>query len=469
MNRLFWKILFSFWLSLLLIISALSLPNWLQQRKTQELENQLVAHPLSIVTIKAAATTFRHGGKPALMQMLSEQEAEAPHTMQIYALDQHNRELLGRTVHSDTVKAVRLYETDELSFPIVRQVTNGRETLTLFAPWAGQFPEFNQQSHLNFSKKHQDDLLILLGILIASFGASVFLTWYLVRPIQILGQGFQHLASGDFTHRVSATIGQRRDQLADLGQAFDQMATQLQALMNQKTKLVDAQKHLLNDVSHELRSPLTRLNMSIALARQQPERMYSSLERIEQEAERLNKLVGEILTLSKLEAGISKTELEYIDLIAMLEMLVEATRFEASAQQQTIELQNALHIEELLIRANGDLLYRALENIVRNAIQHTTEHTHIQISLSLEQNYLNITITDNGSGLPQQELETIFDSFYRSSQSNQEQGYGLGLAIAKRAILFHDGSIRAQNSPKGGLQITILLPYISDSSAITTL
>lgn len=468
MSRLFWKILFSFWLSLLLIIGALSLPNWLKQQNTQRIEAQLIAQPSSIVSIKAAANTLIYGGKSALLNLLKEQHAEAPKSMQIYVLDQNNHELLGRAVDQATLQAVRAYQAEELSFPILRQVTEGTENYLLFAPWSGQFPAFNQKYHFNFSKKHQDDLLILLGILAASFCASVFLTWYLVRPIQILEQGFQHLASGDLAHRVSAAIGQRRDQLADLGQAFDQMATQLQALMTQQTKLVDAQKHLLNDVSHELRSPLTRLNMSIALAQQQPERIHSSLERIEQEAERLNKLVGEILTLSKLEAGLTNPELEYIDLIAMLEMLVEAARFEANARQQSIELANTLELEELLIRANGDLLYRALENVVRNAIQHTAEHTQTHIGLSLEHHHLKITVSDNGTGLPEQELASIFDSFYCSSQSTQEQGYGLGLAIAKRAILFHGGSIRAQNRPTGGLQMIISLPYSADSTSITT-
>jgi two-component system OmpR family sensor kinase len=458
LNRLFWKILFTFWLSLLVIIGLLSLPNWLQQQKTQQLEDQLIAHPLSIVAIKAAATTFKHGGQAALIQMLREQEAEAPKTMQIYALDQHNRELLGRTVSNATIQAVRRYQADELSVPIVRQVTHERETLSLFAPWTGQFPEFNQKHHLNFSKKHQDDLLVALAIIIASFLASTLLARHFARPVQILERGFQALSTGQLSCRVAAEIGNRRDELADLGSAFDRMAQQLQQLLDQQKNLVDAQKNLLNDVSHELRSPLTRLNMSIALARQQPERLQLSLERIEQEAERLNKLVSEILTLSKLEAGINSHSLEYIDLITLLNMLVEASRFEAMTNQQSIDLQNHLNQEELLIHANGDLLYSALENIVRNAIQHTPAHSSIKIQLQQNQQQLQLLIEDNGAGLPADELDSIFESFRRSSQTQQNKGYGLGLAIAKRAIIFHGGRIQAKNRVEGGLQIEIILP-----------
>lgn len=458
MNRLFWKILFAFWLSLVLIIGALSLPNWLKQQKTQQLENQLVANPLSIIAIKAAALTFKHGGTAALTQMLTEQEAEAPATLQIYALDRDNRELLGRTVSNDTIQAVRLYPADQLSFPIIRQATHEVETLTLFAPWSGQFPEFNQKHHRNFSKKHQDDLLVVLGIIIASFLASIFLARHFAHPVKILERGFKGLATGQLTYRVAADIGNRRDEFADLGLAFDHMALKLQQLLDQQKKLMDAQQHLLNDVSHELRSPLTRLNMSIALARQQPERLQLSLERIEQEADRLNKLVDEILTLSKLEAGINSHTIEYIDLITLLNMLVEASRFEAAANQQTIHLQNPSNLEELLIRANGDLLYSALENIVRNAIQHTPVHSIITIRLKHTQEQLSILIEDNGAGLPEDELDSVFESFRRSSQVQQNNGYGLGLAIAKRAIMFHGGHIQAKNRATGGLQIEILLP-----------
>ena len=437
------------------------MPNWLKQQRTQQIETQLVAHPLSIIAIKAAATTFSHAGKTALTQLLTEQESEAPATMQVYALDQHNQELLGRKVSAGTLKAVRLYQMQQLSFPIIRQASHHTETLTFFAPWSGQFAEFNQQYHFNFSQKHQNDLLVALGVIAASFLASTFLAAYFARPVKILDRGFRALAAGELNCRVAADIGKRRDELADLGFAFDRMAQQLQQLLDQQKSLVDAQKHLLNDVSHELRSPLTRLNMSIALARQQPERLSTSLERIEQEAERLNKLVGEILTLSRLEAGIASHATEYIDLIALINLLVEACHFEASANQQTLDVQNHLHLEELLIRANGDLLYRALENIVRNAIQHTPAHSTITITLAHHQEQLQIVVEDNGAGLPDNELDIVFESFRRSSQAEQNKGYGLGLAIAKRAILFHDGSIQASNRSTGGLKLEILLPWQS--------
>lgn len=457
MNRLFWKILLTFWLSLLSIISVLALPSWLQQRHMQQVETELIANPLSIISIKAAALTFEYSGTPALVNLLKEQHDEAPDAMQIYALDPQNRELLGRLVDEKTLKAVHAYPATDLSAPIIRLITKGTEQFILFAPWSGQFAKFNNKHLIHFSKRHQDDLLEILAILVASFFASAFLAWYFAHPVQVLESGFQALAVGDLNCRVAAKIGNRRDELANLGQAFDNMAEQLHHLISQQTKLVDAQRNLLNDVSHELRSPLTRLNMSIALARQQPERLQTSLERIEQEAERLNKLVGEILTLSKLETGLTHHEQGYIDLIALLEMLMTATNLEATAHHQLLKLYKP-DVEELLIRANGDLLYRAVENIVRNAIQYSPPYTAIDVWLTLEQGHVSISIEDQGLGLPDNELEHIFEAFYRSSQSNQNNGYGLGLAIAQRAIHCHSGSINAQNKATGGLKIQILLP-----------
>lgn len=461
MNRLFWKILLVFWFSLLSIINVLALPSWLKEQHTQQVATELIANPLSIISIKAAALTFKHGGKSALVNLLTEQHEEAPDAMQVYALDPQNRELLGRHVDPLTLQAVHVYPASDLSIPILRLVTQGNEQFILFAPWSGQFSAFTNKQLLHFSQKHQDDLLELLAIVIASFVASAFLARYFAHPVKVLESGFKALATGDLNCRVANTIGKRQDELANLGLAFDTMAEQLQNLISQQTTLVDAQRNLLNDVSHELRSPLTRLMMSIALARQQPERLNTSLERIEQEAERLNKLVSEILTLSKLETGLSQPEKTYIDLIALLQMLIPTLNLEATAQQQCLKL-HLPAIEELIICANGELLYRAIENIVRNAIQYSPPHTSIELWLELQQTQVAIRVEDQGLGLTTHELTHIFEAFYRGSKTKQVNGYGLGLAIAKRAISFHGGSIQAQNKITGGLQIQILLPLTED-------
>lgn len=463
MNRLFWKILLTFWLSFVLLLGLLSLPNWWQQQRRQALETELVSLPLSIVTIKAAANTFLYGGQVALENMLREQQREAPNAMQIYALDAYNQEILGRPIPTNTLATVRGYQAEQIDHPVIRTVQHHTEEWTLFAPWSGQFPEFSTQHHINLNKKHGDDLLTFLGAIIASFFASSFLAWYFSHPVQVLGQGFQALAMGQLDYRVAPLIGKRRDELADLAQSFDGMAAQLEALLISQKQLMAAQRHLLQDVSHELRSPLTRLNMSIALARQQPERLESSLTRIEQEAERLDQLVDEVLTLAKLESGLAIANDEYLDLLALLAMLVEASSFEVAHTHRHIKWQSSLMLEVLIIQGNGELLYRALENIVRNAIHHTPPHTEVSICLGIDNQQLSIVIEDEGTGIPEAELDKIFEPFQRGSQSTHKSGYGLGLAIAQRAINFHHGQIVASNKATGGLRIQILLPWIKHS------
>ena len=229
------------------------------------------------------------------------------------------------------------------------------------------------------------------------------------------------------------------------------MATQLQNLM-------DSQRRLLHDVSHELRSPLARLQVSIGLARQQPERFNETLDRIEHEAGRLDKLVGEVLTLSRLESGVPQAMDEYLDILELLDAVVDDARFEANALHRRVAFHSDID-DSLVIQGHGELLYRAIENVVRNAVHHTPTDTQVTLSVSREATQLRITVDDQGSGVPVEELETIFQAFQRSASGSQTRnGYGLGLAIARRAIESHGGQIRALNRPEQGLRVEIMLP-----------
>jgi len=247
------------------------------------------------------------------------------------------------------------------------------------------------------------------------------------------------------------------------------MATQLQSLVETQQHLMASQQRLLHDISHELRSPFTRLNMSIALARQQPAYLTKSLKQIEQEAERLECLVNEVLTLARLEAGISTDMDSFVDIRLLLQTLIEIVEFEALALQRHIQLIHDLPDEGYLIPGNAELLYRTLENLLRNAIQHTppTGTVLLRVSGHALPNALQIYVEDQGNGVPETELANIFKPFHRLSASsiNNHEGYGLGLAIAYRAIIAHQGSIIANNREEGGLSVQIILPCISTSSA----
>jgi signal transduction histidine kinase len=286
--------------------------------------------------------------------------------------------------------------------------------------------------------------------LIASLLCAAGLAWYFAKPIRHLRSAFTAATEGNLDTRVGNAMGGRRDELADLGTDFDRMTERLQALMA-------AQKRLLHDVSHELRSPLARLQAAMGLARQQPGRLEDSLDRIEREGERMNELIGELLTLSRLEAGVSVPQ-EMLDLGELLGEIVEDARFEGAARQVGIDFATA---PKLVVQANPELLHRALENIVRNALRFSPTGTNLQIDAKLDApGKIRLQIADHGEGVPESELEAIFTPFYRGRNMATGDGYGLGLAIARQVITAANGEIAARMRPDGssGLLIDIVLP-----------
>lgn len=291
-------------------------------------------------------------------------------------------------------------------------------------------------------------LLPMLAGLLASLLCAAGLAWYIAKPIRHLRQAFDAAAKGDLEVRVSPSMGGRRDELADLGHDFDRMTEHLQVLMA-------GQKRLLHDVSHEMRSPLARLQAAIGLARQQPARMADSLQRIEREGERMNLLVGELLTLSRLEAGVTGA-LENVDMGELLAGIVEDARFEGAAQQIDIVYAPGEMAE---IRANPELLHRAVENVVRNALRFSAAGGAIYIAAGrVDGEHFKISIGDDGPGVPDSQLENIFKPFFRGDAQNTAGGYGLGLAIAQRVIAAVNGKIQAKNKGSGGLLVEIDLP-----------
>lgn len=452
LGRLFWKILLTFWLTLVVASGTAALAVWWHHRALQSVAEDVVIRPSSILSVQAAANTFRFGGQAAVYNMLLEQSQEAPKNLQVYAVDANNKELLGRAVPAAALARIRNSVKLKVDPPIARSAQSQEQELIFFAPLSGQFPEFQKPNRLPPRYRDLTWPWYLSG-LIVSFISSFLLAWHFSKPVRLLRKAFKSIAQGDLNTRISPEIGWRRDEIADLGHDFDHMASQLQNLMT-------SQRRLLHDVSHELRSPLARLQVSIGLARQQPEQTQATLERIEHEAERLNELVGEVLTLSRLEAGVATSTDEYVDVLELLDTVVDDARFEASALKRSVVLHSS-DDASLIIPAHGELLYRALENVVRNALYHTPPETTVTVTAYQNKvtNTLHITVDDQGGGVPFDEIELIFEPFQRSGKGKHEyQGYGLGLAIARRAIDSHHGSIRANNRPEGGLRISIELP-----------
>lgn len=289
-------------------------------------------------------------------------------------------------------------------------------------------------------------LLPSLGALLASLACALVLAWYFAKPIRHLRRAFDAAAEGNLAVRIGGDMNGRRDELADLGRDFDRMTERLCALM-------DAQRDLLHDVSHEMRSPLARLQAAIGLARQQPARVEDSLGRIERESQRMNLLVGELLTLSRLDAGVTG-EQECVDMGELLGNIIEDARFEGAARQLRVDFV-AGEMPEIL--ANAELLHRAIENVLRNALRHSPDGGLIRVEAGLFGEIFRLTITDQGPGVPALELERIFNPFFRGLQQASGDGYGLGLAIAKRVIIGLNGRIHAANVVAGGLRVEIVL------------
>lgn len=274
---------------------------------------------------------------------------------------------------------------------------------------------------------------------------------YLTRPLAWLREAMGQVAQGRFDVRVKPRLGKRRDEIVELAEDCDRMAGQLKAL-------VQAQQNLLHDISHELRSPLTRMHAAIGLMRQQPDRL-DMLERVERESRRMDDLIEQLLTLARAQARQGNRDFASVDVVELLAQIVEDARFEAGMKQ----CQVSLHAQgTFLIHGHEELLYRAFENIIRNAVRYAAAGTEVLVQASLAPGgqWLQVSVSDHGPGVEPARLQRIFEPFDRGTDDSGD-GFGLGLAIAQRAIALHGGSITALAADSGGLRVRIELPQAS--------
>ncbi|ATI80828.1 HAMP domain-containing sensor histidine kinase [Sphingobium yanoikuyae] len=301
------------------------------------------------------------------------------------------------------------------------------------------------------------------NIMPLSIGASVSLlfsaglAWYLARPLTHLSRGFRDVAAGQLATRLQPVVGSRRDEIADLTREFDSMAAQLE-------QLLASQERLLHDVSHELRSPLARLQVAVGLLRQSPDRLPEMLARLDQETERLDQLIGEVLTLARLKSGMAELSATRVDVIDLLTAIVDDANFEAQAKNCEVRLDAA---GSFVTTAHGELLYHAYENVIRNAVKYSPDGAVVGVSAYVNRDTLKIQVVDHGPGAPEDMLTAMFEPFKRLDLPTQTSvpGTGLGLAIAKFAIENHSGTIHAMLGPhRQGLIIEIVLPRNDDQS-----
>lgn len=494
MGRLFWKFFVCILLAQITATIGIGGAVWLRSRAQSESQPHNVdTSPPAEMAINAAASTLEFGGSAALRRML-----EAGGRYHVFAVDEQNHELLGREFDAATVSEARaLLKRDErqrglrqlrsadgklyllylpahgfnLDRPLLKTLTEPK-LLELPGTRPGHEPRgAGPQPRDNGMERGPDTdqsrpppprdgfegrggmhrgpmtpWIPLAAATLASLLFSFILAWYFSRPIRALRQAFDAAAEGDLAPRFGSGTGSA--ELNDLGRDFDRMTARLRAL-------IDGQTRLLHDVSHELRSPLARLQAAIGLAHQQPEKMAASMQRIELESVRMDKLVGELLTLSRLEAGAIRTSQEEVGMAELLEQITDDAAFEARSVQREVQLQGDT---DVVVTGQAELLARAIENVVRNAIKHSPEHRTVElIAETAGGRWLTLRVLDRGPGVAEQDLDTIFQPFFRSSNAGVE-GHGLGLAIARHVVEAHGGKIKATNREGGGLCVELRLP-----------
>jgi two-component system, OmpR family, sensor histidine kinase CpxA len=292
--------------------------------------------------------------------------------------------------------------------------------------------------------------LTFLGVALFVSGVVCFvLARYLAAPLRRLSEATNRLKMGDLGAR--AGIGNRNDEIGDVVRDFDVMADRIESL-------VQGQRQLLSDISHELRSPLARLSVAVELARRTAgPGADSHLTRIETEAGRMNDLIGRLLSLSRDEQAESATGPVPFDLADAVRRVADDARYEAERAGRRVVLTG-----DMSAIAKGDpvLVASALDNVVRNAIRYTAAESAVEIRIGRDGQSARVVVRDHGPGVPDAELERIFLPFYRldASRNRESGGIGLGLSIARRAITRMGGTIAAENAMGGGLQVTITLP-----------
>ncbi len=338
------------------------------------------------------------------------------------------------------------------------EVRRGRRGLWLAAPIGGDYVVVAQVPPPTRLERLFNPHLLTLR-LSAAFLVTGLVSYLLARslsaPVRRLRAATQALAAGDLSARVGAPADPPGDEVAELGRDFDRMAAHIEAL-------VAAQKRLLRDISHELRSPLARLNVALGLARGKAgAAAREPLDRIEREAGRLNDLIGELLALNLLESGADHFRTGPVDLQALAAEVVRDADFEAQGSGRAVRLVPGA---ALWVTGVAELLRRALENVVRNAVRFTAEGTAVEVRCSRVEGAAGesarVAVRDRGPGVPEAALGSLFEPFYRVADARDRKsgGSGLGLAITDRAVRLHGGRVAAANAPDGGLEVVVELP-----------
>lgn len=299
--------------------------------------------------------------------------------------------------------------------------------------------------------------ILLLPLLVGfavSAAAALLLSRHLTRPIRTVNAALQRLASGDLDSRIGSALDVSSGELARLGDAFDHAADRLQ-------KLSEGRRRLFNDLSHEIRSPLARLRAAVGLLEVSPDRLAELQRQIETDILRLDALVSDILTLARFDSTETLPAHARLDLVDILEPILSDANFEGQPRGVVVNYDGP---ENLELAGTAELLHRALENVIRNALSHSPEGGRVSVQAVAGSEGLRIDISDEGPGVPDADKPRILEPFFRLSDVAATGGTGLGLAIAARAVAAHCGTIDLYDNVPHGLCVRVSLPALPVAS-----
>ena len=443
-RSLYWKIFFFFWLTLIAVIfSVATLSEIIVEERDQDQYQRVVR-----LGIKAA-DIFETNGPAELTAWLRYIDQEFD--VKGFMLDSKRRPISLANLPKNWLQFAlpltqnRLSERHLRGFQPYRISSSSNRIYTFVAHRdnRGPYPAW---------LKHLPILQVLTALVIVAL-LTAFVTWRITDPLRKLKQATDSFARGNLDTRLTNLVGARKDEIGEVGLAFNHMAERI-------SLLVSNQQRLFRDISHELRTPLARQQIAIELlARKMPATEHQSLHRIEREIERMNALIDQVLSLLRLEQQDQSPVDETYDLGALLQKLTQDAQFEAQSKHQVL-LQQPAHI---LLTGQPELVSRAVENILRNAIRYTSADGRVFLQVEKQKDNIVIRIEDEGEGVPESSLKRLFEPFYRveTSRNQQSGGYGVGMAIAEQAIRAQGGTIEASNRSTGGLRVDIILPNTS--------
>ncbi|WP_179957511.1 ATP-binding protein [Exilibacterium tricleocarpae] len=456
MNRFFRRIFLAFWvMGVATVILAYLVANLLHLSAASvgkdHYEKQLVA-----TIARDLRGQLATGPSPAAAVATVGQRhlLEVGDLLRIFIIDPEGRDIAGRPLPAPVARLMR---------------PEGAEPAGTLAFWAPPLTVQSEGLHgyrivgypiappvgRTLLQPHGRALMMVVSILVSAI-ISLVLARFIALPIQRLRKAGQRVAAGDLSVRVAHTLGRRTDDIAKLAQDFDVMTGRVE-------HLIASQQQLMRDVSHELRSPLARIQAILSIARQKARQDdMANIDRMEHEVERLNALIGEILSFARLQSR-QQVEPCATDLVDLVRTIVEDAHIEGRESYKDVRMSGP---DRCVVSVDTALIHRAVENIVRNALKYTAEYTAVEIAITVRDDAVTVTVDDRGPGVPEAALEKLYMPFYRVNevQNHSPAGSGVGLAIAERSVSLHGGSIRASNRDGGGLSVEISLPQESGGS-----